>query len=636
MCGIVGVLNYSKTNAIITDDMITLMRDTMVHRGPDDAGIYIGPDKKVGLGHRRLSIIDLSPAGHQPMCNEDKAIWITYNGEIYNHLDLRAQLERKGHRYRSRTDTETIIHAYEEWGIECISKLDGMFAFALWDSKKEILYLVRDRIGVKPVFYTQIYGQFIFASEIKAILQYPSIPKELNRKAFYHYLTFLTTPCSDTLFSGISKLEPGHFIRVNREGVAKVRYWDIADYILREENNGTELDWIEHSRILVQKAVGKRMMSDVPFGVFLSGGVDSSTNVALMSQLTGLSVNTFSIAYEGDRKHNELGYAQTVARLFRTNHREIVVDAREFEETFTLLASTLDLPMSDPNTPLMYILSQHTKSSGVTVVQVGEGGDEVFCGYSSYLRILNDYKYIWQHYDRLPGYMKKIISKMSLLAPIKRNSLAEMFIRAGTPFTVPWRGIHGYGEVKKRQLLADRDLDPEDNSYDVFRSYCEQIHFPSVDNFLKKMLLLEFRLRLPELILPRVDNPTMAASVEARVPFLDPEVILYGLSLPRAVKMKDGEMKYILKKSMEPLLPKEILYRPKIGFGMMLMDFFKSGFIRSALHELISSKMYNDLFNMNTVKKIAHDHMVGRRDSSFQVWTLVAFMMWHRRWLYES
>ena len=491
---------------------------------------------------------------------------------------------------------------------------------------------MRDRIGIKPVFYTQVDGRFIFASEIKAILQYPSISRDLNREAFYHYLTFLTTPCPDTLFSGISKLEPGHFIKVNREGTVKIRYWDIVDHILCEERDGTESDWVEHARILVQKAVRKRMMSDVPFGVFLSGGVDSSTNVALMSQLTDFPVNTFSIAYEGDTEYNELEHARTVARLFRTNHREIVVDAKELEEASTSLGSILDLPMSDPNTPLLYILSQYAKSSGVTVVQVGEGGDEVFCGYPSYIRILNEYKRIWQYYDRLPGYMKKIISKMSLRSPIERDVLAEMFLRAGSSFTVPWRGIQGYGEAEKERLLADNNCLCGNNSYDILHSYCKQIHSRPGSDFLKKMLLLEFRLRLPELILPRVDNPTMAASVEARVPFLDLEAALYGLSLPETAQMKGGETKYILKKSMEPLLPREILYRPKIGFGMMLRDFLRSEFVRSTLDDLMKSKICDDLFNIDTLRKIVEIHLSGQRNYSFKVWILVVFMIWYRRW----
>ncbi|MEW6735027.1 MAG: asparagine synthase (glutamine-hydrolyzing), partial [Acidobacteriota bacterium] len=309
MCGICGIYKYGQVQGEITQSLIVSMRDRMVHRGPDDAGVYISPDGRVGLGHRRLAIIDLSPAGRQPMANEDGTVWISFNGEIYNHSKLRGELISKGHIYTSESDTETIVHLYEERGLDFVSALDGMFTIALWDSKESRLILVRDRLGKKPLYYTQLSGQLLFASEIKSLLAHPSVTRDIDEEALYHYLTFLTTPTPHTLFHGIKKLPPGHLLICDAKGTIKVqRYWDAIVPAPKEEYS--EQFCIERIRTLLSEAVGKRMMSDVPFGVFLSGGIDSSANVALMARLMNQPVRTFTVGFNAADGYNELEYAR--------------------------------------------------------------------------------------------------------------------------------------------------------------------------------------------------------------------------------------------------------------------------------------------------------------------------------------
>src|SRR5262245_52047642 len=364
------------------------MRETLIHRGPDDAGIYLSPDRRVGLAHRRLSIIDLSPAGRQPMSNEDGTVWITFNGEIYNHLPLRKELEAKGHLYQSRTDTETILHLYEEEGAECVRRIEGDFAFAIWDSRRRELLLARDRLGVKPLYFAVLPGAFLFGSEIKAILAHPRMTRRVDRAALYHYLTFVAAPAPRTLFQGVHKLPPATRLTVEAEGQIRTEtYWDPlavpADPVAVE---GDAEACAARIRDLLGSAIEARMMSDVPFGVFLSGGLDSSANVALMSRLMDRPVRTFSVGFKDHPSYNEFEYARQVARLFKTEHHEVEIGWSDLLEAMPGVVFHQDEPIADWVCVPLHFVSALARSTGTTVIQVGEGSDEQFFGYEGYRR----------------------------------------------------------------------------------------------------------------------------------------------------------------------------------------------------------------------------------------------------------
>src|SRR4051794_28185171 len=348
MCGICGIRSWSD-NFALEEDVLERMCETIAHRGPDDQGVWMRPEEGIGLGHRRLSIVDLSPAGHNPMPNEDGTVWITYNGEVYNHATLRTELEAKGHVYRSHTDTETILHLYEEEGIRCVERLHGMFAFAIWDSRRRELFVARDRLGIKPLYYAQPAGGFVFGSEIKALLEHPAITPDLDEEAFFHYLTFVCTPAPLTMFKGIRKLAPAERMVVRADGttVSDVYWSPFSRTVAAEVAEMSEAEMRDRLLELLRDSIGKRMMSDVPFGVFLSGGVDSSTNVALMSELMSDPVRTYSVAFKEHEQYNELEYARETARRFGTAHHEVVLDSQDLEDFLPELISHQDEPLAD-------------------------------------------------------------------------------------------------------------------------------------------------------------------------------------------------------------------------------------------------------------------------------------------------
>ena len=385
MCGISGILGFADSFPV-SETLARVMAASQRHRGPDDEGAWADPTDRVALSHRRLSIIDLSAAGHQPMCTEDGNVWITYNGEIYNHEALRAELERSGHIYRSRTDTETILHLYEEAGVDCISRLDGMFAFAIWDARRRRLLLARDRLGVKPLLYALLPHGMVFASEVRAVLRHPSVTAELDETAFYDYLTFGFAPPPSTLFKGIHKLGAAEYMLVNSRGeVRRERYWSPWSPEAAASVRGMDEDeMVRHTRALLADSIEKRMMSDVPFGVFLSGGVDSSTNVALMAERSSQPIRTFSTAPRRHRRYNELSYARLVAERFGTDHHEVVIDDGDVASYIPNLIEHQDEPTSDWTAIPQHFVTKLAHDTGTSVVQVGEGADEIFHGYKGY------------------------------------------------------------------------------------------------------------------------------------------------------------------------------------------------------------------------------------------------------------
>src|SRR3954468_8524413 len=411
MCGICGILATSDAFAC-DEETVARVCDVIAHPGPDDAGSWSRPDQGIALGHRRLSIVDLSPAGHNPMPNEDGSVWITFNGEIYNHLELRSELERKGHVYRSHTDTETILHLYEEEGPRCVERMNGMFAFAIWDRRRGELFLARDRLGVKPLLYAQVPGGFLFASEAKGILAHPSFRAELDEEAFHHYLTFAFAPPPLTMFKNMRKLAPAERMVVAADGSTRSDiYWDpLSSELAAEVRSMSEKEITDRLRDLLRDSIRQRMMADVPYGVFLSGGVDSSTNVALMAELTDEPVRTYSTAPRGHEKYDELQYANVIAKQFKTDHHEVIVDEADLFGFLPELMHFQDEPTSDWTSVPQHFVTKLARDDGTIVVQVGEGADEIFHGYRGY----HTHRKVVVPFQRLPRSVRRPIGRAAL------------------------------------------------------------------------------------------------------------------------------------------------------------------------------------------------------------------------------
>jgi asparagine synthase (glutamine-hydrolysing) len=641
MCGICGVWEYSASEGSVEPSLLVRMRDEMTHRGPDDSGELVFDDRRGGFGFRRLSIIDLSPAGHQPMRGCDDQTWLVFNGEIYNHETLRAGLEQRGHRYASRTDSETILHLYEERGIDFIHDIEGDYAIAIWDARAQQLVLVRDRIGVKPLYFYHEGGRFIFASEIKAILQHPAVTPDIDEESLYHYLTFLTTPAPRTLFRGINKLPAGHFLVMNRDGrLNMTRYWDaVAPADMPE---GSEAEHCSEILRLLRDSIRKRMMSDVPFGVFLSGGVDSSANVALMSELMTRPVDTFTVGFSDAEYLNELDSARRIAKQFATNHHEVIISEKEMQEFLPSLIFHQDEPIADPVCVPLYYVSKLARDSGTIVVQVGEGSDEIFSGYENYVRHLRIYENFWQHAEKLPGGLRRAFSNVSrpvLEATGRKRAAIELIRRLGAGEPLFWGGAVVYDESLKPRVLSQQMRERMNglSSLRIVEEYLNDLNLsrdqrPS--DFLTQMTYLELKLRLPELLLMRVDKITMATSVEARVPFLDHHLVEYALGLPRSLKVQGVTGKHILKRALEEILPHDLLYERKRGFGAPVREWFREGLGEWFDKHLMNSTMRRRNFlDYDFVGRMLDQHRNRTHDWGFHLWALLNLSLWYERWI---
>src|SRR5437588_8859125 len=514
MCGICGVWEYGAARGNVGRDLLVSMRDTMTHRGPDDAGDLIFDDARGGFGFRRPSIIDLSPAGHQPMRGCTDRVWLVFNGEIYNHAKLREGLERRGHVYRSLIDSETILHLYEVRGLDFVHDLEGDYGIALWDAERERLVLARDRAGVKPLYFYHHQGRFIFASEIKAILQHPAVTAEVNEDALYHYLTFVTTPAPQTLFRNIHKIPAGHMLTIDRGGELRLdQYWDALP-----ASQPLELSEAEHeanSLNLLRDSITKRMMADVPFGVFLSGGVDSSANVALMSEQMTQPVRTFTIGFKDCEELNELDSAREISKRFATDHHEVMIGREEMQKFLPELVFHQDEPIADPVCVPLYYVSKLARDTGTIVVQVGEGSDEIFAGYDWFRTYLNIEKRFWRHAERAPLIARRAAAAVGVpLAQktFKKQKAGELIRRLGKDQSLFWGGVGVFDETTKPKVLS-AELRARYNglsTHEVVRKYLDHIarERPQSD-FAARMTYLELKLRLPELLLMRVDKITM-------------------------------------------------------------------------------------------------------------------------------
>jgi asparagine synthase (glutamine-hydrolysing) len=644
MCGICGVWEYGASEGRVGRALVERMRDTLTHRGPDDAGAQTFDGGRLGLGFRRLAIIDLSHAGNQPMQGcEGRGVWLVFNGEIYNHARLRAGLEARGHVYHSRTDSETIIHLYEERGLDFVNEIEGDFAVALWDAERERLVLARDRVGVKPLYFYQQGGRLIFASEIKAILAHPSVTADVDEDALYHYLSFLTTPAPHTLFRGVEKIPAGHFVVVNRDGsVERVRYWDALPP--EQPMNGARAPREEEVRAeilrLLRESIKKRMMSDVPFGVFLSGGVDSSANVALMAEQMSRPVETFTVAYGDHEELNELDSARETARRFATNHHEVIIGEEEMRNFLPELVFHQDEPIADPVCVPLFYVSKLARASGTTVVQVGEGADELFSGYDKYLKYLRLYERFWRHAERAPLFARRAASAVAapfVIAATKNAEAAELVRRLGADESLFWGAAIVFDEKQKGHLLSTRMRARLGglSSYDVVREDLERVaRKRPMSDFLARMTYLELKLRLPELLLMRVDKMTMATSVEARVPFLDHKLVEYASGVPRELKVEGASGKHVLKRALEDVLPRDLLYRRKRGFGAPVTQWFR-GKTGVELESLLmnSTIARRDFFDYKFVARLVAEHRRGTRDWGFHLWALLNLSLWYERWI---
>ena len=628
MCGIVGFLSLEGKSPI-SDSFLESARDTMAHRGPDDAGLQVFSigSSRIGLGHRRLSILDLSPLGHQQMSTDDGRLLIVFNGEIFNYRELRRILEDEGgYRFRSTSDTEVILYSIRHWGLEpSLKRFRGMYAFALYDCNEGKLTLVRDPLGVKPLYFYEHDKLFCFASEIKALLEMPLIHKRLNKRALYHYLTFANAPVPETFFEAIHKLEAGTYLAIDAKGKkGHVRYWDPARFSASSGSVHDERECIDKIRSLLRQAVSRRMVSDVPFGVFLSGGVDSSLNVALMAEQMDRPVETFSVGILGDPS-NEFNYARQVARHFNANHHEIMIGDDDFISFLPRMAYLQDEPMADPVCVPLYYVSKLARESGTIVIQVGEGSDEIFAGYEMYnsFRTWTDGSY--RYYSALPGFVKEIIYSIGqgLLDPamsdaLRRASLSEpLFMGNAIAF---W-------DIEKRHLL--KNPLKEDTSSGLISGIYRK--FANGDT-LWKMINLELKNRLPELLLMRVDKMSMGASIETRVPFLDEDLVEYALTIPSELKQKNGHNKYILKKAAEGIIPDDIIYRKKWGFCGSATNMMTDKIVNYAREKILESPLTAEVFNRAYISQIFEKHIKQKRFNSFKIWNLLNLTLWHEQW----
>lgn len=637
MCGICGKLDYSGKE--ISETLLKDMCRSFSYRGPDDEGVFTAPS--IGLGHRRLSIIDLSPAGHQPMSNESESIWLVFNGEIYNFKDFRSQLIEKGHIFRSRTDCEHIIHLYEEEGVRCLKHLNGMFAFALWDVQGQKLLLARDRLGIKPIHYYWDGRRLVFASEIKAILRDPDVSKEIDPEALDLYLTLNYIPAPLTIFKNIRKLMPGCYLLAEKGNLVVESYWDIpSEESLPDsmiiENSKDLKPRQECLRSLLEASVKRRLISDVPLGAFLSGGIDSSIIVALMARNSNRPVKTFSIGYKDLPSFDETSYAREVAAFNQTDHHEFKLGHQDILDAFPKVLENIDEPFADSSAVPTYIVSKETRNH-VTVALSGDGGDELFAGYRMYLG-----EYWQKYYKILPASLREgLIAPLVQALPDARDKPGLEMIRRAKKFLrgmndafperfVGWREIFPFSV--RRKLLKEP---PSRNLYlqrtrDLAEK--EERHFGA--DAINLMLYMDLKGLLPGDMLTKVDRMSMANSLEVRVPFLDHTFVEYAFRLSGHTKLKARGGKRILLDAFKELLPPSLHNRPKWGFEMPIGAWLRKE-LRFLVDEYLSEELIKKqgFFNGEVIKDFIRMHMSGRQDTSWHLWNLIVFQHWYAAYM---
>lgn len=632
MCGICGIVAPEGANISIDRSQLTAMRDAMTHRGPDGTGIYLRDG--IGLGHLRLSIIDVA-GGAQPMSNEDDSIWITFNGEIYNHASLRKVLIESGHVYRNNSDTETIVHLYEESGTRGIEELQGMFAFALWDENAKRLVLSRDRLGIKPLYYTITEsGWLYFASEIKGILAAGVVKPELNVNALPDYLANKAVSGDETMFKGIKQLLPGTTL-IRQDGQTKIyRYWDAKFSRNEADQHRSDEDIIVEWRELFREAVRSHLMSDVPLGMFLSGGLDSSAIAAMMSGMVKEPIKTFSVGF-AERHANEFNYARVVADAFKTDHHEIVVTPEQFFDVLPTLIAQEDEPLGHDSSIPLYFVS-HLAAKHVKVVLSGEGSDEIAAGYGRYSRTLFN---IWMSdkYEKFanPGIKKLIKSGANTIFKGTRigNKLERTFLYLQPDLeSLFFDNFSVFSSTMQGGLLAPGTMEAVDD-VNPYKWITKELNNADVESALDRMLFSDLKVYLHELLM-RQDQMSMSASIESRVPFLDATLVDYTLRLPERMKLRGKTHKYVLRRSMEGILPDVILNRRKMGFPVPLGGWLKGRFHHIVQEYVLSPRTLDrGLFNPQYIKQTIAEHQAGSKDHSERLWSLINLEIWQRKFI---
>lgn len=630
MCGIVGVLSLNKSSLSCIEHLKRALA-LISYRGPDDQGIWESPDRQIVLGHRRLSILDLSDAGHQPMSNANRSIWIVFNGEIYNFQEIRQKLLKKGYQFHSNSDTEVLLKGYEAYGVDILHQLRGMFAFAIYDQNKKQLFLARDRAGIKPLYYTIAGNSFYFGSEIKVLLEFPEVQKKLNISAVREYLAFGSVSAPQTMFDGIYKLESGHYLLIDaNENFNTIQYWQPfqSQLVIPGEDNEEQLQ----ARLLelLQESVQLRMISDVPVGVFLSGGVDSTANVALMSQVAGSQVNTFTAGFQGQQSYDERKIARQAARYFNTNHQEIEITKNDLLETLPQLAFYLDEPVADATVIPIYFISKLARANGAIVILNGDGADELLAGYRKWQKLIKLHSY-WKTYTKLPKFLKQKIYSNTIRYS-KNTILNDYLFRASNDIEFY---IGNTGALKGTKTFDSiYHKDNGSNIYDsVSRAYCEYSNDRSPAHYVEWMSYWGLKSSVENVFLYRADRMGMANSIEIRVPFLDHHIIEFAMQMPQHLKIKNGEPKYILKKALEGLVPNEFLYRKKQGFCVPVQE-WAGKMMREKTFEIlpIIQKDWN-VFDQSTIadlKKLSTNSLMNR--NGFLLLNLYILASWYKRW----
>jgi len=632
MCGIAGIFDFrSKSN--LNKELLKKMSDVIVHRGPDSEGQFLSKSANFGMSFRRLSIVDLSENGSQPMTSIDNRFTIAFNGEIYNHQEIRDLFEKKGIEYKSQTDTESILYGYALKGEKILDHMIGMWGISIWDEEKKELFLSRDRIGIKPVYYYYENGLFIYASEIKSILEHPDVKKEVNLKEIPNYLTHGMSSRHETLFAGIKKLPSGHNLKIGMDGEVKIeRYWHP---FTRSENKLSSEDLQKETIKQLRSSISSRMMSDVPFGVFLSGGVDSSLNVAFMAELMESPVETFTVGFKELEKFNELKYAKQVSDEFGTNHHEILIDDKDAFDVLEKLPFHTDEPNGDPVCIPLWFLSKLTRESGTTVVQVGEGADEQFAGYEWLLQGYRFYTGAWKYYNFLPLGLRKLFYKTTspLLKKIMPTLAVEYLRRASNGEHFNWSGVPVIPTVSQEELFSDKYKDLTK----IPAEYADELHKDAKElspdgDYFQHNLYIELAHRLSETLLMRVDKIGMAHSLEARVPFLDHRLVEFTMSIPLEKRVPDTrKSKFILKKAVEGILPKNIIYRKKMGFAAPVDNWFRGPWRQYALDTILDSYFVKEgIFEATFIEDLFKKHDDPKSKRGNQIYALLNLCLWHK------
>ncbi|OGZ32970.1 MAG: asparagine synthase (glutamine-hydrolyzing), partial [Candidatus Portnoybacteria bacterium RBG_13_40_8] len=618
MCGITGYFGEGNR------EILKKMTDSLRHRGPDDEGFYIG--ERIGLGHRRLSIIDLE-GGHQPMTNEDKTIWVVFNGEIYNFQELKEKLEKQGHQFKTKSDTEAIVHLYEEKEEEFLEELNGMFAIALWDEKKEKLILARDRLGEKPLYYVVFNQNLVFGSELKALLAHPLVKKELDLGSLAKYLIYEYAPAPHSILKDIYKLCPGEYLVYKNNQASVKKYWEIS--FDKNPENLTKDEYLGELEKRLEGAVKKRLVADVPLGIFLSGGLDSTSLAYFAQKNSSKRIKTFSIGFV-DRSFDESEYARQAARFLKTEHYEKILEPKDCLNLIPQIADFLDEPLADASLVPTYLLSQFTREK-VTVALGGDGGDELFMGYPTFQAYRLD-----RIYQKIPSWLRNyFIQPLIKNLPPSFNNISfdfrlKRFI-AGSSFRPEiknqiWLG--SFEPAQLRDLLAPSIYQQIklNKIFEDIENYLEGVKSKSIEN---RLIYLYLKNYLQDDILVKTDRASMAVGLEVRAPFLDYTLVDFINSLPTEYKLRGFKTKYLFKELMKNKLPQNIVYRPKKGFGLPIAKWLKNDLKVFVLDSFSESKIKREgIFNFNYIKNLLQEHFSGQKDNRKVLWTLLIFEIW--------